>query len=182
VRDGIRHNPEGERLSITLMSTAGDRTRELVQQVLQSQWRQIGIEARIKNQPPRVFFGETLDKREFDGLALFAWVAAPENVPRSTLHSEQIPGPDNNWTGQNYPGYSNSEVDRLIDELETELHRERRRELWAELQTIYATDLPALPLYFRADSHIWPPWLEGVRPTGHMDPSTIWVEQWRAGN
>lgn len=182
LRGGIRHNAAGERLSVTLMSTAGDRTRELVQQVLQSQWRQIGVDVRIQNQPPRVFFGETLDKREFDGLALFAWIAAPENVPRSTLHSEQIPNPDNNWTGQNYPGYRNPEVDSLIDELEIELDRERRRELWAELQTTYATDLPALPLYFRANAHIQPPWLEGVRLTGHMSPSTLWVEQWRASD
>jgi peptide/nickel transport system substrate-binding protein len=25
-----------------------------------------------------------------------------------------------------------------------------------------------------------PPWLEGVRPTGHQDASSLWVEQWRS--
>lgn len=36
---------------------------------------------------------------------------------------------------------------------------------------------PALPLYHRADAHVWPPWLEGVRPTGHQAPVTLWVEE-----
>jgi peptide/nickel transport system substrate-binding protein len=35
-------------------------------------------------------------------------------------------------------------------------------------------------LYFRANPHVWPLWLEGVTPTGHLNPSTLWVEDWRA--
>jgi peptide/nickel transport system substrate-binding protein len=48
------------------------------------------------------------------------------------------------------------------------------------VQEIYAEELPALPLYFRSDVHIWPLWLEGVVPTGHQYGSTLWVEHWRA--
>lgn len=179
LRNGIRHNADGQALRIGLMTTAGDRTRELVQQVLQSQWRRLGIDARIDNQPARVFFGETLNRREFSGLALFAWISAPESVPRTTLHSEEIPSEDNNFRGQNYPGYRNPVVDQLLDALEVELDRDRRRDMWAELQHHYATDLPALPLYFRANAFILPDWLDGVRPTGHLHPSTLWVERWR---
>ena len=47
------------------------------------------------------------------------------------------------------------------------------------LQAIYAADLPALPLWFRADAHVWPQWLENVRPTGHLNPTSLWVEEWR---
>jgi peptide/nickel transport system substrate-binding protein len=83
--------------------------------------------------------------------------------------------------GQNYAGYVNPEVDELIDAIEIELDRDKREAMWHRLQEIYAEELPALPLYFRADPHIWPDWLDGVRPTGHMHPSTLWVEQWGAG-
>ena len=72
------------------MTTAGNRTRELVEQVLQSQWRKIGVEIRIKNEPARVLFGETMRHRRFD-MAMYAWISAPENVPRSILHSERDP-------------------------------------------------------------------------------------------
>jgi peptide/nickel transport system substrate-binding protein len=178
--DGVRRNAAGDRLSLELMTTAGNRAREQVQQVLQGMWRQAGIETRIRNEPPRVLFAETLSKRRFGGLALFAWISAPESVPRTTLHSEDIPTEARNWSGQNYGGYTNPEVDALIAAIEVELDEPRRRALWARLQAIYAEALPALPLWFRADAHLWPPWLDGVRPTGHLNPTSLWVETWRA--
>ena len=178
--DGVRHNGAGEALAIELMTTAGNRTRELVQQVLQSQWRELGIDVSIKNEPARVFFGETVSKRKFTGLAMFAWISSPENVPRTTLYSDQIPSEENGWSGQNYTGYANPELDRLLDDLERELDREKRRPMWAKVQEIYATDLPAIPLYFRADAHIWPLWLKGIVPTGHQYSSALWVENWYA--
>ena len=180
MRGGIRHNAAGQPLRLTLMTTAGNRTRELVQQVLQSQWKRLGIDIRIENEPARVFFGETTSKRAFDGMAMFAWISSPENVPRSTLHSEEIPSAENGWAGQNYTGFRNAEMDQLLEEIERELDRDRREEMWRRIQEIYAEELPALPLYFRADVHIWPHWLEGVTPTGHQNTSALWVEQWQA--
>ena len=178
-RDGKRRDAQGRALTLELMTTAGNRTRELVEQVLAGQWRQLGLEVSIRNEPARVFFGETITRRKFGALALFAWISSPESVPRSTLHSEEIPGEDNGWSGQNYGGYRNPEMDRLIDAVEGEMDRERRRRLWAELQRLYAQELPALPLYFRSEAFVVPHWLEGVVPTGHQFPSSYWVENWR---
>ncbi len=180
VGNGIRRNAKGEPLSLELMTTAGNRTRELVEQVLQSQWKRLGIDIRIRNQPARVFFGETVAKRKYSAMTMFAWISSPENVPRTTLHSEEIPTAANGWAGQNDTGFKNAEMDKLIDAIERELDRTKRKAMWARLQEIYAEELPALPLYFRSEPHIWPLWLEGVVPTGHMDASTLWVEHWRA--
>jgi peptide/nickel transport system substrate-binding protein len=180
IKDGVRHNAAGEPLTLELMSTAGSRTRELVEQVLQSQWQRLGIDVRIRNEPARVFFGDTTSKRKFSAMAMFAWISSPENVPRSTLHSEEIPTEANGWAGQNYTGYRNPEMDQLIDAIELELNRAKREQMWHRLQEIYAEDLPALPLYFRANPHVWPLWLKGVTPTGHQYSSTLWVERWRS--
>jgi peptide/nickel transport system substrate-binding protein len=177
--DGIRRNEAGERLSLELMTTAGNRSRELVQQVLQGMWRQIGVDIRIRNEPPRVFFGETLSRRRFQAMALFAWISSPENVPRTVLHSTEIPTEARNWSGQNYTGFKNAEMDDLIENLPLTLDREERRPMWRRVQEIYMTELPVLPLFFRSDAHVWPRWLDGVRPTGHLAPSSMWVEQWR---
>lgn len=177
--DGIRRNEAGERLSLELMTTAGNRSREAVQQVLQGMWRTVGIEARIRNEPPRVFFAETLSRRRFQGAALFAWISAPESVPRTTLNSDEIPRAETNWSGQNFGAYRNPEMDALTVAIPEELDRDERFAMWRRLQAIYAEDLPAIPLWFRADAHIWPAWLEGVRPTGHLNPSTLWSEEWR---
>jgi peptide/nickel transport system substrate-binding protein len=176
----LRRNAKGEALSFELMTTAGNRTRELVQQVLQSQWRKLGIEIRIRNEPARVLFGETVTKRKYTGMALFAWYSAPESVPRTTLHGDHIPTQANNWAGQNFTGYANKEMDGLIERIEVELDRDKRKALWRRLQHLYAEDLPALPLFFRADAFLMPKWLKGVEPTGHQYPSTLWVENWRA--
>jgi peptide/nickel transport system substrate-binding protein len=174
----VRRNAKGEKLSLELATTAGNRSRELVEQVLQSQWRQVGVEARLKNQPARVLFGESVSKRNFT-MAMFAWVSAPESVPRSTLHSDEIPDPAKHKAGQNYTGFRNPEADRLIDAIEIEFDRARRAALWHRLEALYAEELPALPLYFRADAFVLPKWLDGVTPTGHQYPSTLWIETWR---
>nr|WP_269808774.1 peptide ABC transporter substrate-binding protein [Enterovibrio nigricans] len=77
-KNGILVDQNGQAVQLELMSTAGNKTRELVQQVLQSQWKQMGIQVTINNQPARVFFGQTLKERKHKGLALFAWYSAPK--------------------------------------------------------------------------------------------------------
>ena len=176
--DGVRHNAAGERLSFELMTTSGNRIRELVEQVVQSDLKQVGVEVRIRNEPARVLFGETIREREFTSMAMFAWFSSPEGVPYTTLHSKMIPTEENNWSGQNYTGYVNPEMDDALDRIRVECGDDAQALLWSKIQTLYAEDLPVLPLYFRATPFVLPKWLAGVRPTGHQYPSTLWVEEW----
>ncbi|MBO44596.1 MAG: peptide ABC transporter [Rhodospirillaceae bacterium] len=178
MKNGIRHNAKGEALYLELMTTAGNKTRELIQQVLQSQWQQVGIGIRIRNEPPRVYFGNTVTYRKFKALAMYAWLSAPESIPRSQLHSTMIPSNENGWSGQNYPGYRNPTLDRVLDDLEVQCTEPERQQLWDKLQNIYAEELPVLPLYFRANGYILPKWLKGIKPTGHQYPTANWVEYW----
>ena len=174
----IRRNAAGKKLVLELATTAGDHIRELIEQVLQSEWRQVGVEIRLKNLPPRVLFGDTLVKRHF-AMALFAWISAPENDPRSMLRSDEIPTAANGFNGENFPGFRDPRADQLIDAIEIELDRDRRARLWHRLEALYAEELPELPLYFRAEAYVLPKWLEGVVPTGHQYPTTLWIEDWR---
>ena len=176
--DGIRHNAAGKALQLEFGTTSGSRVREAVQQILQIQWREVGIDVRLQNQPPRVFFGETVSKRLFTGMAMFAWISDPESSPRTTLHSDEIPSEENSWVGSNYMGYRNPEMDRLIDEVEVTLDQDKRLTLFAEIQDIYAADLPAIPLYYRSSPFIIPKWLNGIEPTGNTSTTTLWVENW----
>ncbi len=178
--DGWRYNEGGERLSLSLMTTAGNRVREQVMAILQAYWRRIGVDVRLSTQPARVYFGRTVAQRRFPAMAMYAWISAPESNPRATLHSAEIPTAANNWSGQNYPGFRNAEMDRLIERLETTLTLKERQPIWQRIQQIYAGELPVLPLYFRANPYAIPRWLKGVRPTGHQYSSTLWVEEWRA--
>jgi peptide/nickel transport system substrate-binding protein len=162
------------------MTTAGNQSRENIEQAIQSDWKKIGVAAPIDNQPARVMFGDTMRQRKFEGGVMYAWMSAPQSIPKTTLYSTMVPEKGNNWAGQNYTGYKNPKVDKIIDDLDVSCGPEQQKALWHELQSTYAEELPALPLYYRADSFFIPRWLKGVVPTGHLNPSTLWIEDWSA--
>lgn len=176
--DGYRYNEKGEKLSITFSTTAGNKSREVIQQAIQSDWKKIGVDAAIKNEPARVLFGDTMRERRFEGGVMYAWMSAPNNIPKTTLHSTMIPSAANNYAGQNYPAYRSPKMDKIIDDLDVTCDADANKALWQDLQELYADDLPALPLYYRADSFFVPVWLQGLTPTGHQHPSTLWIENW----
>lgn len=177
--EDVRRNAAGEPLRVELITTAGDKTRELTAQVLQAQWREVGFDVRIRNETPRVMFGQTLTERKLTGMAMYAWSMPPEPNPRGTMHSSMIPSPDNNFAGQNYTGFADPEMDALIEQLEETLTLEGRLPIWQRFQEIYVDEVAVLPLMFRANPFILPKWLQGVRPTGHFTQSTLWIEEWR---
>lgn len=175
---GARRNAAGQPLVIELGTTAGNHSRELMQQVIQAQLRQIGVEIRPFTEVSRSFFADKVTKRAFSGMVLYSWFGTPGQVPRSTLHSAFIPKASNNFSGQNFTGYANPRMDALIDSLDAELDPAKRVELWHQLQELYADDLPALPLFFTTAAFVTPDWLKGLRPTGHDAPSSLWVTDW----
>lgn len=175
--DGIR-TKGATKLSFTLMTTAGNKTRELVQVYLQNGWKQVGIEVNSKNEPARVFFGETTKKRLFDSMALFAWVSSPENSPKATFLSTNIPTAKNGFSGQNQMGWKNKEVDKLLMALDLEFVHEKRIQLVHQILKYYTDEVPVLPLYYRSDVAVVPNQLKGFRLTGHQFPETNEVEKW----
>jgi peptide/nickel transport system substrate-binding protein len=178
--DGVCRNAAGQRLSLEFSVASGARAVELRQEIMQSQWRSIGVETVIRNQPARTLFGETLKHRAFAGMAMFGWSSSVETSPRQVLSSGQIPTAANNWGGTNYTDFHNSQMDADIDALDHELDPAKRLPLWAEMQRIYADQLPVLPLFFGSEAHVWPNWLKGVVPTGHNQPTSLWAEHWTA--
>ena len=178
--DGVCRNAAGKRLSLTLMTTAGNRLRELQEQVLQSQWKSACIEAVIKNEPPRTLFGDTLKHRSFTGMVMYAWSSGVGESPERTLGSHDIPTAANNYSGANYVAFNDPKMDADIRKADSELDPAKQKAIWAEMQQIYADQLPALPLFFRADPHVIPKWLTGYEPTGNADMTPLWAENWKS--
>jgi len=176
--DGLRYDAKGNKLVIKLQTTAGNKSREVIEQAIQSDWKKAGITVEIDNQPARVLFGDTMRKRSFTGGVMYAWVASPRNIPKTTLYGDMIPRKENNFGGQNYTGYNSPVMDKIIDDLDVVCEPSANMKLWADLQKLYADQLPALPLYYRADSFFIPSWLQGVEPTGNLNPTTLWIEDW----
>jgi len=176
--DGICRDKDNKKLSLVIVTTAGNRLREMQEQVLQSQWKAACIEVAVKNEPARTLFGDTLKHRTYTGMAMYAWTYPVAGAPRLTLGSDQIPSAANNWGGANYAAFSDPRMDADIAAAEAELDPAKQKALWAQMQRIYADQLPALPLFFRAEAAVAPPWLTGYLPTGQADPAPLWVENW----
>jgi len=179
--DGICRNSAGDRLSLEINTTAGNRLRELTEAVLQNMWKAACVEVTIKNEPARTLFGETLKKRQFPAMIMYAWSSGVGESPRATLGSDRIPTAANNWGGNNGIALNDKEMDRLIDLSETELDPAKQKLVWAEMQRIYVEQVRVLPLFFRADPHVIPKWLKGYTPTGHGDLSVLYSEEWHPG-
>ncbi|MFN8790740.1 MAG: peptide ABC transporter substrate-binding protein [Bdellovibrionales bacterium] len=175
--DGIRVK-NGKRLTLTFMTTAGNKTRELVQVYLQEQWKQVGVEVNIKNEPARVYFSETTKKRKFDSMAMYAWVSSPENNPKSNVATKNIPTDKNGWSGQNYPGWSNKDVDAACEAIDIEFNAAKRRELALKITKRYTEEVPVIPLFYRSDVSVVPPALKNYTPTGHQFAETNEIETW----
>ncbi len=176
--DGNLVNAEGKPLTLEIMTTAGNRNREVTELVVQADWKRLGITVNLHNQPARTMFGESVLKHAFPDFALFAWFSSPENVPIQILRSDEVPTAANGFSGENAEGYRNPEMDKLLDAIEVELDRTKRGELWKKFQAMFAEDLPMLPLTYRSDPYVLPVWLKGVEPTGHQAPTTLWIENW----
>lgn len=168
----------GTPLKLTIMTTSGNKTRERVEQLLQSQWREIGVDIQIKNEPAKVFFGETLRKRKYDGMAMYAWLKDPLKVSDTLWRCDNIPSAKNNYQGQNQPGWCDKKVDNLLKMASLELDGARRAKIGQEFEGVFAEELPSLPLYFRVEVSVTKKGLKNWHPTGMLQPVTWNAAKW----
>ncbi len=148
--DGIMRTAAGQRFSLELISTAGDRVREQVEQIIQHNLREVGIELAIQNFPARVLFGEMTGRRKFKALVMYAWVLSPTSDCDQLYTSDGVPSEANGWAGQNYTGYKNAEMDWVCKAARREVDEGKRNRLLRHSARIFSRNLPAVPLYVRA--------------------------------
>jgi len=177
--DGIMRNAQGQRLSFELNTTAGNRVREQVEQIIQQNLREVGIEIKIQNYPARVYFGEITNRRKFPGLAMYAWVMSPTSDCDQLYTADGIPSEANGWAGQNYPGYKNADMDRLCKAASREVDEAKRNKLLNESVQLFSRDIPALPLYVRASVAAAKPQLQGFTAVQLSGTYETWnVHKW----
>ncbi len=175
--DGIMRDARGQRFEMTIMTTAGNAVREQVQQVMKESMRAVGIDVRIDNRPAGVLFGQTTRQRQFPHMVMYAWVMSPLTLPHSFWNADQIPTPQNNWEGSNYPGWRNAENDKLNNEILQEIDAGKRVALLKKQQEIWAEELPAIPLYFRLQLNTANKRLQNVKPAGLSGTYVNWNSQ-----
>jgi ABC-type oligopeptide transport system substrate-binding subunit len=78
-------------------------------------------------------------------------------------------------SGENHLGYSNPEVDALLDQAATEEDEAARWELYQEIEQQILQDAPIIPIYHDVEHMLIKPYVRGleVTPMGILDLSTV---------
>ncbi|MCP4501788.1 MAG: peptide ABC transporter substrate-binding protein [Deltaproteobacteria bacterium] len=176
---GTLVNDRGEKLVLSFSAGTGSRVVEQIEEVLQSDFAKVGIELSIENKPMSIFFSKFARPRKFPHMWFYAWVMSPSSVGSTTWQSDMIPSARNQFQGQNFPGWRNRKVTRLLKKIVVEVDEKKRVQMLHRVQELYAEDLPAMPMYFRPVVSILDPRLEHFSPTGTQTPCTWNAEKWR---
>jgi peptide/nickel transport system substrate-binding protein len=154
--DGIR-TKNGVRASLSYTTTTGDSNRERVQQVLVDEWKAVGIEVKIQNQPSSVLLSGSCtakDPRKLGTFDLVQYASSPGIDPHTTVftryHSKNIPT-QANCSGQNYTRVKNPDMDKAIDDAGATLDLEKRKQSYAKALKILNDQTVIIWLYDRAD-------------------------------
>lgn len=175
--DGICTNGAGDRLSLDLVTTAGNQTREQIAQVVQSLLKDVCVEITNKFVPLTEFNGEQARRRAFTGLMMSSIDFSPSTSPRIALGSDQVPTAENKFVGNNFSGYISEAMDAALDKYDASLTTEESKTSWSQIQDNFAEELPMLPLYFYARAYVSVPDLKNFRQSTY-DPLMIWSEEW----
>jgi peptide/nickel transport system substrate-binding protein len=180
--DGIR-SKNGVRASLGYTTTTGDATREKVQQVLLDEWKAIGVEVKIQNQPSSVLLSGSCtskDPRKLGSFDMVQFASAPGIDPHSTVlpryHSKNIPTAAN-CAGQNYTRVKNADMDKAIDAAGATLDLAQRKASYATALKLLNDAYVIIWLYDRADIDARQDALRGWEPNA-WQRFTWQIENW----
>lgn len=168
--DGVVENTDGKPFAFTLLTNQGNDERKKVAEIIQHRLKDVGVKVDIQVIEWAAFIKEYVKPRRFDAviLGLGTGVDPDQYV---VWHSSQT-GPDQ----MNRTGYSNPEVDHLLEVGRASCHRLERVKYYHRIQEILAEDLPMLFLYFKDELPVVSSRIRGIEvaPAGILHNFTEW--------
>ena len=178
--DGIM-TKGGKPLKLLLQTTAGNKARELTTQIIQQNLKEVGIAVDLDYMPSKNFFATEgqgpLNARTFQ-LGLYAWVSNDDPGGMDIYHSKNIPSKENNFAGQNFPGWRNPKADAALTTANSELETAKRKAAYSEHQKLFTEDLPSVPLYQRLNISAAKVALKNFKPTPTQTAPTWNIQEW----
>jgi peptide/nickel transport system substrate-binding protein len=136
----------GQRATFEIKSTAGNKRRELTEQVLQQQLKEAGFEMTVNNQKAGDLFGDQLPKGDYQ-LSLYAQVLTSLDPGLCNLFcSKNIPTQANNFSGQNWQRVNIAALDPLLEKVDVSLDDDERAAAQKQADRIMAENMVSLPL------------------------------------
>lgn len=133
--DGVIEDAEGRpfRFELTFFQDSEDTKRMVL--LLRDIYARAGVLLEPKPTEWSVMI-EAIQKRDFDAITL-GWTSGLETDIYQIFHSSQIEG-----QADNYVGYRNPELDRLIDQARATVDEDARMPLWQAAERILHEDQP----------------------------------------
>jgi oligopeptide transport system substrate-binding protein len=172
-REAIAQSSYGEvaKLPTVIYTTPGTGEIGPILSAIIDMWRtNLGVEVRVRQIDPETYFYRLSE--ELDNLFDYGWVADfpdPENFLDVLFHSGVVNNPG---------GYSNPEVDRLLEEARVELDVEKRMGLYRRVEELLIEDAAAIPLWHDREYWLIKPYVKGfaINPQGLMTLSRVSLE------
>jgi peptide/nickel transport system substrate-binding protein len=141
-------------LEITLMTT--DRAdRQKLAQVIQAQWKAVNVGVNIQFLYGRGLFatcsaGGPLYCRTFDA-AIYTWIGSDDPSFMGLYNCAGVPTKENNYAGQDNPGWCNADADKALVQSETNaevaVSREKRKPFIFTFFKAWTAEVPVIPLF-----------------------------------
>jgi peptide/nickel transport system substrate-binding protein len=131
--DGVLDR-DGQKLSVTLATHSEDPNRIQAVEFLQATMQQAGIDAQVQISDWPSFSTGYVQKGEHE-IALLGWLNIVD--PDRLTYNQLTTG-----AGLNWGGYSNEEVDKLLEEGRTALDQEARKAAYQKAAAIIAEEVP----------------------------------------
>ena len=149
---GVQNVTDGTSLDVSYITT-GATQRMQVSSIIVESLAQCGIQANVKYLDQSEIYAAgpqgPLFGRNFD-LAEFAMGGTGTEPPCQWFTSSQIPNAANQWVGTNISGYSSPNFDAACQAVQQSLTDEpAHADAVRQAQSIFAADLPVIPLYWR---------------------------------
>jgi len=142
---------------ITVYTTgAGGATSRVIEAIVGMYEENLGIRIGIEQTDWATFLVEISRPENPYQMYSLGWIADypdPQNFLDILFHSQSM---------DNHMGYSNREVDRLLEEARTEQDHGRRMDLYREAEQMILNDAPWVPLQYDVDYWLTKPYVKGM--------------------
>ncbi len=169
--DGVRVK-NGQRLEFTLSTQTESNNGKAQQTLLQREWRDVGVQADIKNYPTSQFFDNStngiLQGGHYDA-AGFSWIGAADPDDNAIYSGDNL-APH----GQNAMMWNNPKATAAMADALKTVDQARRKRDYAIVQQQLALDVPTIIISFTRVPYVYNSDLKGFDPSpvisGFWDP------------
>jgi len=170
----------GRAAQFSIQSTAGDKRRELIEQILQQQLHDAGFTLTVDNKDANTLFGQNLPAGNFQ-LGLYADVVTDLDPGLCTLFcAKNIPTAANSTSGQNYTRTSIPTLDPLLQAVDTNVNDAARVQASKAADRILADQQVTLPLDPLPNIGVWSNHIGGVQGDNPVFAIFWNLSQWQA--